>query len=167
MGCSSSRNSKPRVAWVEGNDTLMRIYLYEGNPKAEFTVDVYDNFTVEAIRNNAFRAKGLTYGLDENNRIVVRFPNTLPKGDYTIRTWMTSNGMERRSVLCGVVSVVSCDADVRIPTGIVGGNECAYLDVKFEIVSSVWEQGKNAYEFWKMIPGNEDKTLQDYLDYLQ
>jgi hypothetical protein len=38
------------------------------------------------------------------------------------------------------------------------------IDIKIQLVTTAVTQGQNAYEMWKQLPGNEGKTLQDYID---
>jgi hypothetical protein len=143
----------------------MRLFLYEGQPRAEFTVDGYDSWSVRILRDGCITAKGIESGLDENNRIVIHLPNTLPVGVYTMELSIIKNHMERRSMMCGVIEVGTCDQYANIPTGVVVGTTQTDMDIYFEITESVWEQGMSSYDYWKI--DHPDGTLQEYLDTLQ
>lgn len=162
MACDCQKN---RIVYPFGNDVLMRLFLYEGQPRAEFTVDGYDSWSVRILRDGCITAKGIESGLDENNRIVIHLPNTLPVGVYTMELSIIKNHMERRSMMCGVIEVGTCDQYANIPTGVVVGTTQTDMDIYFEITESVWEQGMSSYDYWKI--DHPDGTLQEYLDTLQ
>ena len=151
-----------KVSWSEGNNVLVLFRLYEGNPKAEFTVDGFDSWSLEVLRDGVVNVQGLERALDEENHIVVKFPDTMVAGNYTIVIKLSKNDFNRRVTLCGIIEVVNCDQKANVPFGVIDAGTDAEIDVTFQIVPSVWAQGANQYEIWKQ--AHPDGTLQEYID---
>ena len=156
--------ARPVVKYPQGNDVLLKVRYYqgEGQSRSEFTLDVYDDWNVALLRDGVIKT-ATTCQLDDENHVILYCPASLGVGRYSVVTTMSSNGMKRKSVLCGLIEIVECDADSNITGGVYTFDDMAEIDVSFELVATTWTQGLNQYEIWKM-NGHEDATLQEYLD---
>lgn len=147
------------VRYTQGNDVLFRVKYFQG--ESEFTLDGYDNWRVTLLRDGVVKTDTECL-LDADNRVIIHCPASLPVGRYAVETTMSSLGMKRRSFLCGEIEIVECDEDANVGSGVIVSGDMAEISVTFELVSIVWTQGKNAYEFWKI--DHPDGTLQEYID---
>lgn len=168
------------ICWPRGNDVSLTIYLYEpqvdangipvrdqqGNIVWELVdVDAYDEWRVRVKTDEYIllsAAAGATAGT-----LVVKVPGTFPCGVYAVEFTGMKNGFAVRSFETTMFGIVESNGDANVTFDIVDGERSCDIDIKIQMVPFSVERGKNAYELWKEQPGNEDKTLQDYLDSLE
>lgn len=168
------------ICWPRGNDVSLTIYLYEpqvdehgipvhdqqGNIVWEpVDVDAYDEWRVRVKTDEYIplsSAAGATAGT-----LVVKVPGTFPCGVYAVEFTGMKNGFAVRSFETTMFGIVESNGDANVTFDIVDGERSCDIDIKIQMVPFSVERGKNAYELWKKQPGNEDKTLQDYLDSLE
>ena len=168
------------MCWPRGNDVSLTIYLYEpqvdehgipvhdqqGNIVWEpVDVDAYDEWLVRVKTDEYIplsSAAGATAGT-----LVVKVPGTFPCGVYAVEFTGMKNGFAVRSFETTMFGIVESNGDANVTFDIVDGERSCDIDIKIQMVPFSVERGKNAYELWKEQPGNEDKTLQDYLDSLE
>lgn len=168
------------MCWPRGNDVSLTIYLYEpqvdehgipvhdqqGNIVWEpVDVDAYDEWRVRVKTDEYISlssAAGATAGT-----LVVKVPGTFPCGVYAVEFTGMKNGFAVRSFETTMFGIVESNGDANVTFDIVDGERSCDIDIKIQMVPFSVERGKNAYELWKEEPGNEDKTLQDYLDSLE
>lgn len=168
------------ICWPRGNDVSLTIYLYEpqvdehgipvrdqqGNIVWEpVDVDAYDEWRVRVKTDEYIllsAAAGATAGT-----LVVKVPGTFPCGVYAVEFTGMKNGFAVRSFETTMFGIVESNGDANVTFDIVDGERSCDIDIKIQMVPFSVERGKNAYELWKEQPGNEDKTLQDYLDSLE
>ena len=168
------------ICWPRGNDVSLTIYLYEpqvdehgipvrdqqGNIVWEpVDVDAYDEWRVRVKTDEYIllsSAAGATAGT-----LVVKVPGTFPCGVYAVEFTGMKNGFAVRSFETTMFGIVESNGDANVTFDIVDGERSCDIDIKIQMVPFSVERGKNAYELWKEQPGNEDKTLQDYIDSLE
>ena len=168
------------ICWPRGNDVSLTIYLYEpqvdehGIPVRDqqgnivwvpVDVDAYDEWRVRVKTDEYIllsSAAGATAGT-----LVVKVPGTFPCGVYAVEFTGMKNGFAVRSFETTMFGIVESNGDANVTFDIVDGERSCDIDIKIQMVPFSVERGKNAYELWKEQPGNEDKTLQDYLDSLE
>ena len=168
------------MCWPRGNDVSLTVYLYEpqvdehgipvrdqqGNIVWEpVDVDAYDEWRVRVKTDEYIplsAAAGATAGT-----LVVKVPGTFPCGVYAVEFTGMKNGFAVRSFETTMFGIVESNGDANVTFDIVDGERSCDIDIKIQMVPFSVERGKNAYELWKEQPGNEDKTLQDYLDSLE
>lgn len=100
----------------------------------------------------------------EEGILIVDIPGTLPNGDYAMEFTGHKNGRAVRALEGMMFGIVECSGKANVTFDVQEGVRSCDLDLKIQMVPSSLVRGKNAYELWKEIPGNEGKTLQDYLD---
>ena len=154
------------LAYVAGNDVLLRLTITELTGEGEQAVDL------EACDSVAARVKrGIVGVVDvetgivggERGVMVVHLPKTLPEDSYALEVVIQRGGMQARSFDLRF-AVVRRDSDANVPLTAIDGALTASLRVTLQVIAQATVRGKNAYEMWKELPGNEDKTLQDYID---
>lgn len=168
------------ICWPRGNDVSLTIYLYEPQVDANgipvrdqqgnivwepVDVDAYDEWRVRVKTDEYIplsSAAGATAGT-----LVVKVPGTFPCGVYAVEFTGMKNGFAVRSFETTMFGIVESNGDANVTFDVVDGERSCDIDIKIQIVPFSVERGKNAYELWKEQPGNEDKTLQDYLDSLE
>lgn len=78
----------------------------------------------------------------------------------------TVDGRAFRAAEKGFLSIVEFNGEAKVVfTPVTGGQE-ANLVMTLTFLPSAAVVGKNAYEIWKEEPGNEDKTLADFIEFL-
>lgn len=78
----------------------------------------------------------------------------------------TVDGRAFRAAEKGFLSIVEFNGEARVVfTPVTGGQE-ANLVMTLTFLPSAAVVGKNAYEIWKEEPGNQDKTLADFIYFL-
>ena len=168
------------ICWPRGNDVSLTIYLYDPQVDANgipvrdqqgnivwepVDVDAYDEWRVRVKTDEYIplpSAAGATAGT-----LVVKVPGTFPCGVYAVEFTGMKNGFAVRSFETTMFGIVESNGDANVTFDVVDGERSCDIDIKIQIVPFSVERGKNAYELWKEQPGNENKTLQDYLDSLE
>lgn len=178
------------LRWVRGNDVLLRVTLQEpkcdangyaikdskGNPVWQL-VDL-DSYTeikaaVKSHSTETTKCGGSTttdtaYDVTanrstQNGILLVEVPGTLPNGDYALEITGLKEGKSMRTFEPSLFSIVECNKKANITFDVQEGVRSTDLDIKIQMVASGVARGKNAYELWRELPGNEDKSLQEYL----
>lgn len=76
------------------------------------------------------------------------------------------DGRAFRAAEKGFIGIVEYNGQAHVIfTPVTGGQE-ASLVMTLQFLPSAAVVGKNAYEIWKEQPGNEDKTLEDFINFL-
>ena len=83
---------------------------------------------------------------------------------YSVEVLLRHDDTDRRSYEVPIFGVVETNAEAHVTYEMIDGMRAADLDMKFQLVESSLVRGKNAYEMWRELPGNEGKTLQDFID---
>lgn len=100
----------------------------------------------------------------ENGLLIIDIPGTLPTGTYSLEITGHKNGRAMRAFENRLFEIVECNGRANVTFDLQEGQKSADVDIKVQLSSSAIVQGKNAYELWRELPGNENKTLQEYLD---
>lgn len=162
-GCES----KKRLSWVEGNDVMLAIDVKELTEDGEQAVDLDAcdeiRVTVHRVLDVQYVAAEYAIGSDVTGRLVVQLPSSLKNGSYELEVVLVVNGYQSRSFDLRF-DVARCDSEANW-TG-EGGVKArsATLVVTVVPIIQALVRGKNAYELWKDLPGNENKPLQEYID---
>jgi hypothetical protein len=173
-------NSNVILAWVRGNDVLLLVKIYvpklengvpvvdeHGNPVfIPADLDAYDEWAVKVRKQSVIGtyldceyAKGTEQGV-----AVLMVPASLSCGIYNIEFTCRKSGMRARSYEIGMFRVVESNGEANVTFSEIDGMRSTDIDIKIQLVTTAVTQGPNAYEMWKQLPGNEGKTLQDYID---
>ena len=99
----------------------------------------------------------------QNGILLVEIPSTLPNGDYALEITGKKEDKSMRTFEPSLFSIVECNKRANVTFDIQEGVRSTDLDIKIQMVASGVARGKNAYELWRELPGNEDKRLQEYL----
>lgn len=167
------------LKWVQGNDVVMTIWLYEpkvdaqGRPVYDQGVLVWQAVDLDSYDDWKVRIKSKCQAItmsasagEDTGSIIMTVPATLACGDYAVEFTGIKNDVAVRSFETMAFAIVCTNAESNVVFDIVDGEKSCDIDIKLQIQPQTVTRGKNAYEYWKEIPGNEDKTLQDYLDFL-
>lgn len=99
-----------------------------------------------------------------NGILLVDIPGTLPIGIYSLEIIGHKNNRAVRAYEGNLFEIVECNGKANVTFDVQEGQKSADVDIKVQLVTSGVSQGKNAYELWRELPGNENGTLQDFLD---
>lgn len=144
-------------------------------------IDTYDDLTVglKLMGNTSSKGSGcccnndtatadyysvVSYRGTEEGVLIANIPGTLPTGAYSLEVIGHKNGRSMRAFEGMLFEIVECNGKANVTFDVQEGQKSCDVDIKVQLVSSAVSQGKNAFELWREIPGNENKTLQDYLD---
>lgn len=156
------------LSWVAGNDVLLLARVYEKVLDAgevtdlPFDLSACDDISVTAT---GFRTETLEWAIaqDESNCLAVNIPHTLTVGEWAVEIKCTRNGYHVRSFEF-TFRIVETNCEAQTTFEVVDGCQSASVRVALQIVPQAFGRGQNSYEMWKELPGNEDKTLQEYID---
>ena len=128
-----------------------------------FDLTACDDIAVSAT--NGFNVTPIEYAISqsEDNCLAVNIPHTLTVGTYALEVTCKRNGYHVRSFEFSF-GIVNTNCDAQTTFEVVDGCNSASLRVTLQIVPQAEVRGQNSYEMWKELPGNEGKTLQDYID---
>ena len=169
------------LAYVRGNDVLFIVSVTTperdeyGQPVSVSNEPQYvpvdftgwDDFSLRVVKQGVTRSvvvesSQLVEG--EDGKIVVDVPHTAPCGTYSLELVGRQNGRHERSYELMMFCIVESNDKANLIYEEIEGYKSADLDITVQMVSSALVYGENAYMMWKHLEGNEDKTLQDYID---
>ena len=171
------------IRYVRGNDVtlLVKVKTPVIGDGGQPVTDESGNITFEECELDTFDEWGLRVvrqGIKTNihtvlfdagtdrGTIVVKLPYTLPCGTYALEFVGQRNDQHVRSYELVMFGIVEDNKDANVIFGEIGGHRSLDLDITVQYVAQTTTRGKNAYELWRDLEGNENKTLQDYFDYL-
>lgn len=159
------------MRWVAGNDVLLKVRVMEkvleGNTVVEQDFDLTACESISVVVSNGYKQTAMEHALDaeERNCMAVRLPYTLSVGTYTMEVKMVKNGSHVRS-FDFAFRVVATDCEATTTFAEVDGCKSASMRVTVQMIPQAMVRGKSAYEEWLELPGNEGKSLQDFIDEL-
>lgn len=156
------------LSWVQGNDVLLEVHvvektLVEGEPTdTDFDLSQCSAIDVAAVTSVRRTPLAWAYKAGDNSRIVVTLPYTFGAGLYSLELKAERQGWHVRS-FDFKFRIVPRDCEAK--TTFEEQDHClsASLRATLQIVPQALVRGKNAYELWREQPGNEGKTLDDYI----
>lgn len=156
------------LSWVAGNDVLLLARLYEKVLDAGEVTDLpFDLSACDdiAVTATAYKTETLEWAIsqDESNCLAVSIPHTMTVGEWAVEITCKRNGYHVRSFEF-TFKVVETNCEAQTTFEVVDGCQSASVRVSLQIVPQALVRGQNSYEMWKELPGNEDKTLQEYID---
>lgn len=165
------------LAYVRGNDVLFIVTVTtpeidgEGQPIEDSYVPVdftgWDDYSLRVVKQGVTRtivAESSQLVEGEDGKIVVDVPYTALCGTYSLELVGRQNGRHERSYEIMMFAIVESNDKANLIYEVIDGYKSADLDITVQLVQSALVYGENAYQMWKHLPGNEDKTLQDYID---
>lgn len=169
------------LAYVRGNDVLFIVTVTTperdengqpvyGNDELQLVpVDFtgWDDYSLRVVKQGVTRtivAESSQLVEGEDGKIVVDVPYTALCGTYSLELVGRQNGRHERSYEIMMFAIVESNDKANLIYEVIDGYKSADLDITVQMVSSALVYGENAYQMWKHLPGNEDKTLQDYID---
>lgn len=158
-----------RLTYVRGNSALLAVALTQRNTDGTTTAinpATYDAWQARFWRLSSYKRteSDITAALDNTGRIILSLPATLPCGTYAVEVTLNKEGYGRRSYELPVLRIVESNGEADTTYDIIEGQLSADIDMTFQLLPIAQTIGKNAYEMWRELPGNEGKTLQDYID---
>ncbi len=96
--------------------------------------------------------------------LVLHLPNSLPVGLYSLQVTLWKGGNQSRCLELSSFRFVRSSNEVNVDYGVWSSPEGSLLKVDLCFVSQVRVEGKDAFELWKELPGNSNKTRQNYID---
>mgnify|MGYP006916041786 FL=1 len=160
-----NRNDR-RLAWVRGNDVLLRVTVTQDNGRTPFDFDLCDRYTLTLVGSNGRRWPLEAHPADDNQTgtIVTDIAGTTPAGTYAIELNATVKGRSACAVESAAISIVENNQQASICLETLEGTRQAGMAIDLLYVTQAATRGKNAYELWRDA-GNQG-TLQQYLDYI-
>ena len=169
------------IKWVRGNDINLLVYVKEpeigndGQPVKDASgnivfipvdLDAYDEWHLGITRCGiqATKYEIAASAGDTEGTIVATIPYTLPCGTYALEFTSRKNGQHIRSYELMMFGIVENNGEANVTFGVIAGERSLDIDLEVQYVAQAIARGKNAYEMWKELDGNEDKTLQDYIE---
>lgn len=102
------------------------------------------------------------------NGLIMQIPCTIPPGKYSIDIKVVQDGYHLRSFEGGVVGIVVENAHAHTTFERISGAHHADYEVELGLIPLAEERPLNMYEEWKLQPGHEDMTFDDFMnDYAQ
>lgn len=169
------------LAYVRGNDVLFIVSVTTPE-RDEYGQPVYgddelqlvpvdftgwDDYSLRVVKQGVTRtivAESSQLVEGEDGKIVVDVPYTAQCGTYSLELVGRQNGRHERSYEIMMFAIVESNDKANLIYEVIDGYKSTDLDITVQMVSSALVYGENAYQMWKHLPGNEDKTLQDYID---
>lgn len=160
------------LRWVAGNDVTLRVRLFaiRGDETEREPFALYDEDEVTVTLRGAYRSTVLPAERDgeDTSSLVVSVPWTVSKGIYGLGVAIVRNGGHLRTMHCGVIEVTECSCGHGgngVPVTGCGKQLNIGIDMEIEMLLAAVTHAKNAYELWLEQPGNEGKTLDEFLDW--
>ena len=163
-------NNCKNISIVRGNDTVLKLWLYtrelqEGaSMRVPFAIEADDIFTVRLGGKYQSKTLRAERNGEEDNSLIVYLPWTTPTNSYGLEVEIKREGNHLRSFDCGRINIVECNAEASPTLERINTAWQAGMEVDMQIAFSAVTHGENAYELWRKLPGNENKTLQDFID---
>lgn len=174
-------NNTNLIAWPEGNSVLLRVQVrqpqrdehgevvrdQDGNVVyIPLPLDGMDGWAARIVRRPANTVYMVETALDTDDPsvVVMSVPSTQPQGEYSVELTVSKSGANGRSIEVPAFRVVDRNDKANELFTVVNGSRTTDIVLSFSVVPSATTQGKSAYEEWKELPGNENKTLQDYIN---
>lgn len=168
------------IAWPEGNSVLLRVLVttpvrdaqgipvYEhGEPVFEkYRLDQADEWSAAIISTPEGVRYNVEYGLldDDHAVAVLSIPSTLPVGRYNVELKIRNGQSYGRSIEVPAFAVVDRNSRANDIFTVVDGARTTDIAMSFSVIPMGTVVGESAYEEWLRLPGNEGKTMQDFID---
>ncbi len=158
------------LSWPEGNDVLLKVFLYRHALVDDVEVRepfiLSQEYMLTVFMTCGYNHVKLEHALDASDTscLVLHLPHTMNVGEYELSVAIERDGHHLRTVEAGAVGIVQNNKEARTVLTRVGERHQASIDVEMQIVFSATTVGKSAYEEWRELPGNEEKTLQDFIN---
>lgn len=161
------------LGWPRGNDVWLTVDVYElflnAKKKTEerkLDITVYDKITVIADSGDYRRRVEHQLSGDSSNRMVVHIPYDFPSGDYSLEIQLLdSNGVHSRS-FGSAFKIAETNHESGGVLGVIGSSKNAFVKVTMQVTSQSVIFGETAFDKWKNIAGNENKTFEDFFSEL-
>lgn len=163
-------DQEPLLSWPFGNDVWLKIWLYKHElqndepVRVPYIPDANDILKVWVANDSQGRQLESYRDGEDLNAVIAHVPWDLVHGTYGLGIEVTREQHHMLSFDCGVIGIVYDNEDAKTLLTRVGVRYQANVEVEFQIVHTAITQGKSAYEEWRELPGNESKTLQDFIN---
>lgn len=170
MGCNCKNNSGT-LAWVVGNDVLLKLWLWEKTATKEYKQTTLP-FPLEEATELVVVARadyGKEYPLpfslseDSENSLLVEIPSTLGVGTYSLCVKCVLRGRDACSLEEFTFQIVRSNKDANVTFERIGDARQAEYSMEFQMVPSAVARGANAYELW--LEQGHEGSIDDFLDY--
>ena len=163
------------LSWVAGNDMFLCVWLYETIlVDGSATRRPFDFSTCDSAESSLVSKLGRKFVIPHEfhatdmNGLIMQIPCTIPPGKYSIDIKVVQDGYHLRSFEGGVVGIVVENAHAHTTFERISGAHHADYEVELGLIPLAEERPLNMYEEWKLQPGHEDMTFDDFMnDYAQ
>ena len=160
-----------QILYLSGNDKTIALWVYEIVPGDNDTPvkTPLDLTTCDKIEVNLVHIQGKRYAIqyapaqDENNKLILTVPYTLPVGDYNVELKVVLDSVHLRSYELFAIDIKYSNGEVTTSFEKESGEEDCDLSIELQVVPSASVRPFNMYELWKQQPGNEDGTFNDFM----
>ncbi len=157
-----------KLRWLRGNDVLLKVSVMQAlEPDIWTEIDVsgWDFCQLYLRRKDTIDRVHLEYGQSQDGHaLVCEVPGTMPCGSYSIELVGQCAGKRVRSYESAVFAIVESNNQANVVYDAIDGEHSVDVDLRIQLITTGATMGENAYQMWKRLPGNEDKTLQNYID---
>lgn len=167
---ATTTNNCRNIGIVKGNDVVLKLWLYtrelQNSEKLRVPLNIGadDAFKVDLCKIYSKQTLRSSRDGTDDNCLIVYIPWTTAIGVYTLEVAIERDGKHLCSVDCGRISIVGCNSEASPTLERVNTAWQAGMEVDMQITFSAVAHGENAYEIWRRQPGNENKTLQDFIN---
>lgn len=163
------------LSWVAGNDMFLCVWLYETIlVDGRATRQPFDFSTCDSAESSLVSKLGRKFVIPHEfhatdmNGLIMQIPCTIPPGKYSIDIKVVQDGYHLRSFEGGVVGIVVENAHAHTTFERISGAHHADYEIELGLIPLAEERPLNMYEEWKLQPGHEDMTFDDFMnDYAQ
>lgn len=167
MSCIDVKNKVTR-----GNDFFMSLQLAveTASGLVPFDFTACDSYTARAYVRNIGSQETLSdfVGLADGttDTVIIDVAGAPLNSLVVVEITGVHDGRAFRAAERGLLSIVEYNDQARIVFTPINGSRGSGLSMTVKFLPSAAVVGKNAYEIWKEEPGNEDKTLDDFIYFL-
>ena len=163
-------NPKQPLSIPRGNDVWLKLWLYTRDLQEDTIVRVPflvgDEDEIEVRLQSKYSSVVMEYERDtsDDNAILAHLSHQTETHSYGLEVLLKRANQHLRSFDGGRIDIVESNSEANVVLTRMENRSTATVDVDLQVVFSSITHGKNSYELWKELPGNEDKTLQEYID---
>ena len=160
-----------QILYLSGNDKTIALWVYEIVPGDNDTPvkNPLDLTTCDKIEVNFVHIQGKRYAIqyapaqDEDNKLILTAPYTLPAGDYNVELKVVLDSVHLRSYELSAIDIKYSNGEVATSFEKESGEEDCDLSIELQVVPSASGNPITLYELWKQQPGNEDGTFYEFM----
>lgn len=169
MVCNCNQQENALLSWVQGNDVLLDVRLYEKTISGTSVVEQpFDLTLCDEVKVKWQSESGIVgspeHGINQvtSNSLMIHLPRTLQKGMYSLEIIALRGGMQVRSFDM-TFRVVRANSQAHSTPTTIGSQSTGSLRVTFQMVPQATVRGRDVIDEWLALPENQGKTREDFV----